>query len=161
MQEFVPMDATDIEILAALQADGRMTNRDLGQLVNLSEAACSRRVSDLVRTGTIRRFTAEINPDAVGLGLRVFLLVRMKATSDDELDAFEKAVQLTPTIVRCHKLLGEIDYLMLVVAKDLTEFDKIYKEHVLQLPGVDRTTSLAALSNVKVGLQLPTQMMKT
>ena len=59
MQEFVPMDATDIEILAALKADGRMTNRDLGQLVNLSEAACSRRVSDLVR-GKWQKFSLDM-----------------------------------------------------------------------------------------------------
>lgn len=50
---------------------------------------------------------------------------------------------------------------MMVVAKDLDEFDQIYKKHLIRLPGVDRTTSLAALSNVKVGTQLPTDMMKT
>lgn len=100
------MDATDINILAALQADGRMTNRDLGEHVGLSEAACSRRVSELVRSGAIRRFTAEIDPLAVGLGLRVFLLVRMKATTGAELDAFEEQVQRIPAIVRCHKLIG-------------------------------------------------------
>lgn len=161
MQGFTVMDATDINILAALQADGRMTNRDLGEHVGLSEAACSRRVSELVRSGAIRRFTAEIDPLAVGLGLRVFLLVRMKATTGAELDAFEEQVQRIPAIVRCHKLIGEIDYLMMVVAKDLDEFDQIHKKHLIRLPGVDRTTSLAALSNVKVGTQLPTDMMKT
>lgn len=154
------MDMTDIDILAALQDDGRITNRDLGELVNLSEAACSRRVTELVRSGVIRRFTAEVDPAAVGLGLRVFLLVRMKATTSGELDAFEAQVQQLDAIVRCHKLIGEIDYLMMVVAQDLDEFDQIYKEHIIRLPGVDRTTSLAALSNVKVGLQLPTDMMK-
>lgn len=155
------MDATDLEILAALQDDGRITNRDLGERVNLSEAACSRRVTELVRAGVIRRFTAEVDPAAVGLGLRVFLLVRMKATTSGELDAFEAQVQQLDAIVRCHKLIGEIDYLMMVVAQDLDEFDQIYKEHIIHLPGVDRTTSLAALSNVKVGLQLPADMMKT
>lgn len=114
-----------------------------------------------MRSGAIRRFTAEIDPLAVGLGLRVFLLVRMKATTGAELDAFEEQVQRIPAIVRCHKLIGEIDYLMMVVAKDLDEFDQIYKKHLIRLPGVDRTTSLAALSNVKVGTQLPTDMMKT
>ena len=58
------MDMTDIEILAALQDDGRITNRDLGELFNLSEAACSRRVTELVRSGVIRRFTAEVDPAA-------------------------------------------------------------------------------------------------
>lgn len=102
-----------------------------------------------------------MDPAAVGLGLRVFLLVRMKATTGAELDAFEAQVQDLDAIVRCHKLIGEIDYLMMVVAQDLDEFDRIYKEHIIRLPGVDRTSSLAALSNVKVGLQLPADMMKT
>ncbi len=154
------MDSTDLEILAALQDDGRITNRDLGERVNLSEAACSRRVAELLRAGVIRRFTAEVDPAAVGLGLRVFLLVRMKATTSAELDAFESQVQQLDAIVRCHKLIGEIDYIMMVVARDLEEFDQIYKEHLIRLPGIDRTTSLAALSNVKVGLQLPADMMK-
>src|SRR5260370_41484767 len=106
------LDAIDRRIVAALQADGRLTNADLAQRVGPSPSPCLRRVNRLEREGYIEGYRAILRRDQIGLGLTVFVSVKIEGHADDKAVAFEEAVVTFPEVVSCHMVSGETDYLL-------------------------------------------------
>ena len=96
------IDAIDRRIVAALQADGRLTNTDLAERVGLSPSPCLRRVNRLEREGYIEGYRATLRRDHIGLGLTVFVGVKIEGHANDKAIAFEEAVVAFPEVVACH-----------------------------------------------------------
>src|SRR4051812_38851759 len=106
------LDSVDLEILAALQEDGRMTNVDLAARVGLTAPPCLRRVRSLEQAGVIRGYHARLDPVALGYGITVFAMVSLKSQAENELRAFEDHIARLPEVRECHMLNGEIDFIL-------------------------------------------------
>src|SRR3981081_2626932 len=96
------LDAIDCRIIAALQADGRLTNVELADRVGLSPSPCLRRVRRLERQGYIDAYRAVLRRGRVGLGLTVFIGVKIEAHANDRAEAFQEAIVAMPEVVACH-----------------------------------------------------------
>lgn len=144
----VRLDKTDHAILAALRSDGRMTNADLAASVGLSPSAALRRTRALEQAGAIIGYTALIDHRALGRPTTVFVEISLSAQGGKRLDDFEAAVTECPEIVGCHLMAGDFDYLVQVVCADVGDYERIHRDWLSQLPGVDRIRSSFALRAV-------------
>jgi len=149
------LDATDRRILAALQKEGRITNAELAERVNLSPSACHRRVQRLETEGYIAGFVALLNARKLGRPTTVFVEITLSGQADELLDAFEKAVRLVPDILECHLMAGTADYLLKVVAENTEDFARIHRQHLARLPGVAQMHSSFALRTVRQTTAIP------
>ena len=110
------LDATDQQIIALLQSDGRMTHAAIAERIHLSASACLRRVRRLEDTGVISGYHAAIDRKRVGLGTTIFVEISLDSQHEDHLDEFEAAVAAVPEVIGCHLMAGDFDYLVHVVA---------------------------------------------
>lgn len=149
------LDATDLRILTQLQRDGRMSNADLSDAVNLSPSACHRRVQRLEDTGIIRDYVALLDPRKIGVPTTVFVEITLSGQADEVLDAFERAVARIPDVLECHLMAGSADYMLKVVAEDTEDFARIHRQHLARLPGVAQMQSSFALRTVFKTTALP------
>ena len=149
------LDRTDEAILAELQQDGRLSNRDLAEHVHLSESACLRRVRALEEAGVIDRYTAVINQQKVGLPGNVFVSITLNRQEQADLAAFEEAVKRVPEVMECYLMTGQQDYLLRVVVSDPGDFERLHSQHLTRLPGVARVQSSFALRTVRKSSELP------
>ena len=151
------LDRVDNQILAALQRDGRLSNRELADLVHLSESACLRRVRTLETSGVIDRYAALVNQAKVGLPGNVFVSITLNRQEQADLAAFEEAVKRVPEVMECYLMTGQQDYLLRVVVTDPADFERLHSQHLTRLPGVARVQSSFALRTVRKGSELPLQ----
>ncbi len=149
------MDRVDRDILSALQADGRLTNAELSERVNLSPSACHRRVQRLEQSGLIRGYVALLDQRKMGRSVTVFVEITLSGQADELLDAFEAAVARIPDVLECHLMAGTADYLLKVVARDSEDFAQIHRRHLARLPGVQTMQSSFALRTVRHTTALP------
>jgi Lrp/AsnC family leucine-responsive transcriptional regulator len=149
------LDATDRRILQALQKDGRISNADLAERINLSASACHRRVQRLEADGVISGFVALLNARKLNRPTTVFVEITLSGQADEVLEAFERAVKLVPDILECHLMAGSADYLLKVVAEDTEDFARIHRQHLARLPGVAQMHSSFALRTVLLTTAIP------
>lgn len=116
------LDPIDRQILAELQADGRMTNVELARRVGISAPPCLRRVRALEEAGYIRGYHADIDVRELGFEVSVFAMVRLHSQAEADLVAFEELCRSWPLVRECHMLNGEIDFILKCVAPDLSTF---------------------------------------
>jgi len=152
------LDRIDQTILAELQREGRLSNRDLAERVHLSESACLRRVRALEDARVIDRYTAVINQAKVGLPGNVFVSITLNRQEQADLAAFEEAVRRVPEVMECYLMTGQQDYLLRVVVSDPSDFERLHSQHLTRLPGVARVQSSFALRSVRKGTELPVQI---
>jgi DNA-binding Lrp family transcriptional regulator len=132
----VKLDAIDLQILAALQADGRMTNVDLSEKVGISAPPCLRRVRALEVAGFIQGYHADLNVKALGFEVTVFAMVGLHSQAEADLKAFEALVGTWPLVRECHMLNGEIDFILKCVAPDLSTFQSFLTGELTPAPNV-------------------------
>lgn len=149
------LDAIDWRILSALQHDGRLSNVDLAQRVGLSPSPCLRRVRQLEDAGVIQGYHAALDRAGVGLGLTVFVGVKVERHHDTTAAVFRTAVQTLPEVVSCHLVSGETDFLLQVVVPDLVGYERFLLDTLLKLPGVSDIRSNFAIQTVKAQGPLP------
>jgi len=149
------LDQTDRRILTVLQKQGRISNADLSELVNLSASACHRRVQRLEKDGYIRNYVALLNARKMQVPSTVFVEITLSGQADEVLDAFEKAVARIPDVLECHLMAGTADYLLKVVAENTDDFARIHRQHLARLPGVAQMQSSFALRTVFKTTALP------
>ncbi len=149
------VDATDRKILAALQRDGRMSNAELSEQVNLSPSACHRRVQRLEADGYIRNYVALLDARKMNVPTTVFVEITLQGQAEELLDAFEKAVARIPDVLECHLMAGTADYILKVVAENTEDFARIHRQYLSRLPGVAQMQSSFALRTVFKTTALP------
>lgn len=146
------IDPTDLQILAALQQDGRMTNVELSRKVGLTAPPCLRRVKALEDSGVIRAYHADVDPAALGYTITVFAMVSLRSQAEADLRAFEEHVAGLPEVRECHMLNGEIDFMLKVVAKDLQSFQRFLTSCLTPAPNVASVkTSLTIRASKNLG----------
>jgi len=144
----IAINTLDRAILGALLEDGRLSQVELSERIPLSATAIARRIRALEEKGVIEGYQARINRQALGLGMTVIVHIGLTSQNEDLLEAFEKAVASAPSVVSCHLMSGEDDYLLTVMARDLADYERIHKEQLARLPGVARLKSSFALREV-------------
>ena len=137
----ISLDALDRAILGALLEDGRQSQVELAERIPLSATAIARRIRALEERGVIQGYQAKISRQALGLSITVIVQIGLKSQNEDLLKDFEEAVASAPSVVSCHLMSGEDDYLVTVMARDLADFERIHKEQLSRLPGVARLKS--------------------
>ena len=130
------MNDKDRQIIRALQADGRMTNHDLAQKVNLSPSPCLRRLRNLEKSGAIQGYSANIDPKLYGLPVTVFVRVRLERHTKDEVQNFEKHIKSIDHVLECFVMTGVSDYLLRVVVKDLEDYEFFVRKHLHPIGGI-------------------------
>ena len=149
------LDRTDLKILRALQADGRMSNLKLAEAVSLSPTAVLSRVQRLTKEGYILGYEARLNPLKLGAGLMVFVEVLLDRTTPNVFEAFKAAVQVRPEIMECHMVAGGFDYLLKTRMADMGAYRDFAGTVLWQLPGVRETRTYPVMEEVKNTTQLP------
>jgi len=148
-------DTTDLRILAVLQKQGRISNIELSERINLSPSACHRRVQRLEEAGLIDSYVALLNARRMGRPTTVFVEITLSGQADEVLEAFEKAVARVPDVLECHLMAGSADYLLKVIAIDTEDFARIHRQHLARLPHVVQMQSSFALRTVFRTTALP------
>lgn len=149
------LDRFDRAILQILQADGRISNTELAQRVNLSESACLRRVRALEQSGLIERYAAILNQQKAGLPVNVFVNITLDRQDEPDLRKFEESVRSIPEVMECYLMTGDYDYTVRVVVSDTADFERVHSKYLTRLPGVARVHSSFALRTVQKARELP------
>jgi Lrp/AsnC family leucine-responsive transcriptional regulator len=147
MPEHTP-DKVDRAIVARLQRDGRIANVDLADAVALSPSACLRRVKQLEDSGVIAGYHAEVSRAAAGLGLTVFIGLRVEGHSQDTSTRIEQALLAIPAIVACYLVSGTDDFLAEAAVPDLAAYEQLLLGQILTIPSVIEAHSTFAIRTV-------------
>ncbi len=142
------MDTFDLKIAKELARDGKLTVVELSDRVGLSPSACTRRIQSLEQRGIIGGYRALVDRTGVGLGVSIFVEITLERQASDMLRAFETALLACPNVLSCHLMSGSSDYLIHMVAEDLTDFERLHSEFLGHLPGVARIESKFSLREV-------------
>lgn len=149
------LDRTDLDILRAVQADGRLSNAKLSEKLNLSETPCWRRLKRLESEGVIEGYQAILNRKKLGFGVVGFAQVTIGDHASDDPLIFEREVGGIPEILSCHNVTGDYDYVLQIVAEDLDAYGAFIRDRLRKLPGVASIHSNLSLREVKSTLSLP------
>jgi len=149
------IDDRDRKILDLLQADADMALSDLSERVHLSPSACSRRIARLREEGYITRNVAVVDRGRLNVGMTVFVMIKTAHHSADWLERFRSAQADIPEIVEVHRLAGAIDYIIKIVARDISHYDAIYKRLVSRIDITD-VSAYISMETLKDDRALPT-----
>jgi DNA-binding Lrp family transcriptional regulator len=149
------MDRVDRAILRHLQADGRLSNVELAQRVNLSPSQCLRRVRALEAAGAIRGYHADIDAASVGRGFEVVVHVELSLKDRATVEAFEERIATFDAVIDCRRMFGIPDYLVRVAVADAAAYEAFYMNELAGLPGLARVNSQFAMKTVKAGGGVP------
>lgn len=152
---YINLDGTDLRILTALQADGRLTNTELADQVGLSQSPCLRRVRRLEQDGFIRSYRAVLDREAVGLSLTVFVEFKLETSSQVASEMLQRDLLTLPQVVTCHMLSGDVDCLAEIVVPSVKAFETFLNTQLRSLPNVRNIRSNIALKRVKSEMPMP------
>ncbi|HST82029.1 MAG TPA: Lrp/AsnC family transcriptional regulator [Kineosporiaceae bacterium] len=142
------LDATDRAILTHLQRDGRIANVDLAEAVALSPSSCLRRTKALEAAGLIAGYHAELDRERAGLGLTVFIALKVAQHSRETSRRIEGSLTAIPAIVACYVVSGEADFLLEAVVPSLGEYERLLLDQILAIEAVTDARSTFALRTV-------------
>jgi len=143
------MDTVDRAILRQLQDDGRLSNVELAQRVNLSPSPCLRRVRALEASGAIRGYHAEIDPAAIDRAFEVVVHAELSLKDRVTVEAFEERIAQMDAVVECRRMFGIPDYVIRVAVADAAAYETFYMTQLAELPGLARVNSQFTMKMVK------------
>jgi len=147
MPDHVP-DKVDRAIVNTLQRDGRMANVDLAEAVALSPSACLRRVKALEASGIIAGYHADVSRTKAGLGLTVFIGLKVSGHSQEASIRIEQALTAIPAVVACYLVSGEDDFMVEAVVPDLAGYEQLLTAQILTIPSIVQARSTFAIRTV-------------
>ena len=159
----IELDAIDRRILAILQENGRLSNQEIADRVNLSPSPCLRRIRRLEESGVIRTYVALLDAQMLGLDLLAYVNVRLEKRGPTasgregvtHAELFRAAVQTWPEVVACHAMTGDMDFLLRVQVQDMAHFSRFVQDQLLHHPSVIDVKSSFSLQTFKETTALP------
>ena len=148
------LDRIDLRLLAILQEDCTQSIAAMAEQVGLSQTPCWKRIQRLEAEGVITRRVALLQPEALGLGLTVFVSIEAGDHSPAWLARFAAAVADLPEVVEVHRMAGDIDYMLRVVTRDIAAYDGFYKRLISAVP-IKNVSSRFSMERVKSTTALP------
>ena len=150
------LDNTDKLILKLIQSDASMPASEIAERVNLTQPPCWRRIKRLEEEGFIIKRAGVLDPKKLGLHLVIY--AEVKLTANSELAAFEREVQKIEEVTECYIMLGQVDFLLRIVTTDIAGYEKLYRDQLAKLPGLQELNSSVAMSEVKRTTELPIKL---
>ena len=148
------MNKLDKKILEELQSDGRLSFTDLGKRVGLTTTPCIERVRKLEREGYIKGYTAVLNADKLERGLVVFVQIRLNRTSQKTFEEFRRQVAKLDEVQECHLVTGSFDFMIKAKVQDMRDYRDFLESSLLNLPGVQESTSIAVMETIRETLSI-------
>ena len=149
------LDRLDIRILNVLQEDATLSAAEIAEQVGTATATCWRRIQRLEREGVIRARVALLDRERLGMNLTIFAHVKLANHGRDALARFEHAVRGHPEVLECYTLLGESDFLLRIIARDIKDYEAFFLDHLSRIAGVQSVSSSIALSVIKETTSIP------
>jgi Lrp/AsnC family transcriptional regulator len=149
------LDEVDFNMLRLLQADASITNAELSTKVGLSPSACLSRTRRLRERGVIEQFTAVLDEKSVGLTITVFAFVTLSRHSRSAAESFVKQIAKIAQVMECYNVTGHADYLLKIVAPDISTYRDFVIDQVIEIPEVEHVETLVVLKAEKRSFELP------
>lgn len=149
------MDSKDRQIIRELQKNGRLTNQELAEKVNLSPSPCLRRLRNLESAGVILGYTALVDQKAYGLPITVFIRIRLERHTKQVVSTFEAEVQRIDEILDCFLMTGDSDYVLRVIVESLEVYEDFIRRKIHNIPGIASIDTSFAYGIVKQARVFP------
>ena len=151
----IKIDQTDRKILEILQANAKITNAQLSKEIGLSPAPTLERVKKLENSGVIKSYHAKLDTGIIGLGVNTFVMVTLKGHNKRNIDLFLDEINRIEDVIECHHITGSGDFILRVIATDITAYQKLMLEKVSEIEVVDSLQSMIILSTFKDSKVMP------
>jgi len=151
------IDTADAQILNELQANSRITNRELAQRVGISPSPTLECVKKLEREGVIEKYVTLVNPKAVGFGTFTFVQVTLMRHGQQSILSFIDSVNAMEEVMECYHVTGTADFVLKVTTRDIEAYETFVVQKLTEIPGVQQLHTMVILSTIKHKTQLPIQ----
>lgn len=148
------MDKLDRDILALLQRDASLPIQRIAEQVGLSVNPCWRRIRRMEAAGIIRGRVALVDPEKVGLGLTIFVRIKTREHSAAWAERLAEVVASIDEISECHRIGGDVDYLLKVTVADIAGYDRVYKKLIASVPSLTDVSALFSMERLKSSTRL-------
>lgn len=149
------LDRIDNKILSVLQENARIPITELAERVGLSVTPCGERVKNLEKEGVILGYHARLDPQAMGLGLLVFVELKLSTKSSAIFGKFKQEILKLPSVLECHLVSGDFDYLIKARIAQMADYRHLLGDILLTLPGAQESRSYIVMEEVKESFALP------
>jgi Lrp/AsnC family transcriptional regulator len=151
----VTIDKLDARILDALQRDAGARVHELADRLASSKSVVWRRVQQLIKSGVIRERVAILDPQKVGLNVLVFVQVKLAKHGRDTLPKFAEAIRRFPQVIECHSLMGNVDFLLKVVVRDVRDYEQFFWNQLSKLEGIQEINSSISMTQIVNTTRIP------
>ncbi|MDZ7606965.1 MAG: Lrp/AsnC family transcriptional regulator [Cyclobacteriaceae bacterium] len=155
MSHLSKLDEIDKKILEILQARAKITNAKLSEEIGLSPAPTLERVKKLEQLGIIASYHAKLNIEKIGLGVTTFVLATLNGHNKANIEAFVDEINKIPEVIECHHITGAGDFILKVVTRDITSYQKLMLEKVSDIKQINNMQSMVVLSTFKDSKVIP------
>jgi Lrp/AsnC family transcriptional regulator len=153
-KHFIP-DRVDRRILDLLQRQGTLSVAEVASRTGLSTTTCWRRIQQLEQRGVIRGRVALLDRTALGLDVTIFAHVKLSSQGRDAIAAFAEAIRERPEVLDCYTTMGEWDFMLRIVTRDIKAYEAFYLDHLSKLPNVQSINSSVTVTVIKESTVLP------
>jgi Lrp/AsnC family transcriptional regulator len=154
------LDAYDRNILKILQTDASLNTSEIANRVGLTQPPCWRRIKRLEELGLIEARVALLNQKKLGLNVTVFARVKLAAHNRHLLPEFEEEINTFPEVLECYTMMGEYDFLLKIVTRDIESYEYFFRTHLSQMTAFHDVNSNVALTKVKYTTALPLHLVE-
>lgn len=151
----IKLDSYDRVLLRAVQEDARVPQSALGERASLSTAAVNRRLKLLAGEGVIERYSACLNPKAVGYDLTIVVEVKVESERADLLDEMQRSFAACPQVQQCYYVAGDCDFVLIVLVRDMEQYVQLTRKLFFESNNVKSFKTLVAMNRVKTGASVP------
>jgi Lrp/AsnC family transcriptional regulator len=151
----VSIDRIDLRILDVLQHEGALPVAEVAARTGLSTTTCWRRIQQLEQSGVIRGRVALLDRHALGLEVTVHAHVKLSTQGRDAIAAFAEAIRERPEVLDCYTTMGEWDFMLRIVTRDIKAYEAFYLDHLSKLPYVQSINSSVTVTVIKETTVLP------
>ena len=149
------LDRVDRRILDLLQREGALPVAEVAARTGLSTTTCWRRIQQMEHHGVIRGRVALLDRSALGLDVTIFAHVKLSTQGRDAIAAFAEAIRERPEVLDCYTTMGEWDFMLRVVTRDIKAYEAFYLDHLSKLPNVQSINSSVTVTVIKESTVLP------
>ncbi|WP_323027963.1 Lrp/AsnC family transcriptional regulator [Gelidibacter japonicus] len=135
------LDKKDIQLLALLQNNARLSNKELAAVLDVAPSTCHERLKKLTQYGFFKDFRAGINLKKLGINIEVLIAVRLKSHERNVVNLFIQKLQLLDGVIRYYHMAGDTDFMIHVAVKDSDELRSFIMDKLASFEGIDHIES--------------------
>ncbi|MBB99244.1 MAG: AsnC family transcriptional regulator [Rhodobacteraceae bacterium] len=150
-----PLDETDLKILRVLQLDGSLSVSEVADRVGLSQSPCSRRINRMQEDGVITGRSVLLDRRKLGFDATILVRIKLSGHGRQSISVFQEAAMRIPEVQVVQLMLGEFDFNLRVVVRDMDHFQTLLRDKLVMLPGLHEIQSTVILEEMKYTAHLP------